>query len=938
MSSLAPWVALGSLTLPAAAPPPLVKVRSLEFQTREKVTYFRATVDAPADLDKPNVRARLVALDNQTRDTYVADPSEASPGGGRTLLIRGIREGEEKASCVQLQYVVPRAGVPPFYEKRTVELHLDWANAKPHRIGKEGEDFNKAWEAGLNSRGEQVGLYWPRERSQPANAVTTLIEDLRARKAKTRSGPQHLNRDAAGAGGLLRSFLPETARIYEMTTGATALTETLALNRVWQGGRDNKPVRDVDGNKLAGIDVPEHPWAKMMGDKRPAAEPLARLVPHDNWYLTMTSPAAFLAAWEVLDTWGGSVLRPPTVHDRDHGTRARYEAQLCLPSADVVRELPAGVVGALALTGSGLFWTEGSDLTLLAEVKDVERFHKLHDVFVAQARARHGKALKEGKQTYRGHDVASFVTPRREVSLHRATIGNVIVCSNSPIAIRHVLDVHTTGRKPLADSLDFQYMRTVFVRDGKDEDGFAFLSDAFVRRLVSPTTRIRESRRQEARAGLLLASAAALFVGQETGKPPPNTDALVKEAGLTADDLALPEGKPAAWDGSATQAVSEVYNTLAFTTPLVELPLDRVTRDEEAAYNRFRDEYLRLWRRFFDPVGIRFRMQPKATRIEVYLLPLVNNREYNALRQWVGGGTVRYSPSRIPPTTALRIVARLPVDTWLKDTGIGDWGMLHIDADGLDLEPLVRDALLAERKYTNSWATDLPRLPLLLATGVGDKDKLGKLAEQLSGVSSMKLYRGQLVFEHNLDLGLLGASQRPTLYSTRSERAQAMSLGNRLLERWIDQQIDGTKTKPKDEVETNISLYLAPPGSKNLDALSAVFEWETHKQALSAASLWQPLYASGFVTSRMSESDRAATARRLLGYVPASPDRTAFAYDPARQEVTNARHGSFAHPTYRGTLAPGADVLKLLSQLRSLRADLRFREDGIHTTLTLDWK
>jgi hypothetical protein len=52
--------------------------------------------------------------------------------------------------------------------------------------------------------------------------------------------------------------------------------------------------------------------------------------------------------------------------------------------------------------------------------------------------------------------------------------------------------------------------------------------------------------------------------------------------------------------------------------------------------------------------------------------------------------------------------------------------------------------------------------------------------------------------------------------------------------------------------------------------------------------------------------------------------------------VVNERHGSFRKPTLHKTTAEGSPLNFLLDQLRSLRADLRFREDGIHTVLTLD--
>src|SRR5262249_47350211 len=156
--------------------------------------------------------------------------------------------------------------------------------------------------------------------------------------------------------------------------------------------------------------------------------------------------------------------------------------------------------------------------------------------------------------------IESYVTPRREVSLYRAAGlyrgagGDVVVCSNSPAALRRVLDVRAGKGAALAKAPDFRYMRTTFVRNAKVEDGFVFLSDAFIRRLVGPATRIKAWRRAEARAALTLAGEAALFTGWETGKLPADTRALLAGAALKPAVLEVPEGKPVAWDGVRGEA------------------------------------------------------------------------------------------------------------------------------------------------------------------------------------------------------------------------------------------------------------------------------------------------------------------------------------------------------------------------------------------------
>ena len=72
--------------------------------------------------------------------------------------------------------------------------------------------------------------------------------------------------------------------------------------------------------------------------------------------------------------------------------------------------------------------------------------------------------------------------------------------------------------------------------------------------------------------------------------------------------------------------------------------------------------------------------------------------------------------------------------------------------------------------------------------------------------------------------------------------------------------------------------------------------------------------------------------------MPVSPDGTAYRYDAQYDEVNNERHGSFRKPTLHNTTAETSPLNVLLETLQSVRADLRFREDGIHTVLTLQRK
>src|SRR5262249_33832458 len=174
-----------------------------------------------------------------------------------------------------------------------------------------------------------------------------------------------------------------------------------------------------------------------------------------------------------------------------------------------------------------------------------------------------------------------------------------------------------------------QYMRTVLRLNDKQENGFAFLSDPFIRNLVGPASKIKEKRRLEALTSLHMTTNAALFAAWEDGKLPGNHQALLAAAGLKQEGIYAPEGKGIVWNAAASAAVSDVYNTLFFATPLIELPMDKITADEQRDYEQFRTGYLQKWRRFFDPIGMRLCLSDKLVRLETYILPVMTNSREN---------------------------------------------------------------------------------------------------------------------------------------------------------------------------------------------------------------------------------------------------------------------------------------------------------------------
>ncbi|HEY7423755.1 MAG TPA: hypothetical protein VH682_05865 [Gemmataceae bacterium] len=977
---LAPVLSLG-------AEPRIKEVRT---QKVGATVYFEVTILAPDDLRLPplerdaNMAAEtwrrhlaglpcLVPQDRRTMALYLLSPLPGEKTDERDLKFIG-KLRDEGAAKLLLMY--PNGTAAAAAKGSLLEPYLrapTWAEAAVTL------DFKNARSLDPPDRNR------PREKRPTSSDLEGLWALAQARRLAVLEmqapsfGFYHFAREATGRKYHVpvpdlgpQPILPrldEQRRLYEMTTGGAALAESLAQRRSLHAEGSPRP-RSITISDVSGVTVREHPWKEMMAGKKPAPEPLAELVPGDNYYATARSIRAYLELADQLDRWGGNILHAFELNSRDEQVRARYEKQLCLPAARLAPKLGFTTLRELAITGSDLYWREGSDVSVLFHVTDLQRFFKAVDPFIQEARDEFAAALQESKADHKGVTVESFVTPLREISLHRAVLGNFVICSNSPVALRRILDARA-GRIPsLAGALDFQYMRTVFHRDGKEEDGFAFLPDAFIRQLVSPASKIKEKRRLEALSRLTLAHHAALFHAWETGRLPANRKELLAAARLEPEALRDPDGKEVVWDAARQAAVSEVYGTRNFLTPLLELTIDKVTQEEASDYAAFRADYERLWQRYFDPAGLRLSVRGRQLVVETHILPLIRSPEYDGLRMVTGNSSTTFDLTRVGNRTLVQFLISFAPQFFgpqhmLNERGAGPWALLSFD-DGPGYRRLVE--LWLQQEFQPRREADLPReagqylgqLPITFGFGRDDQRdprvaKSGKELFQLLAGSfteapvdppyrGIRLTRARVAPGSSLVQWLNEASAKGsdtrTFYHAEIDGAWYASLSPAALRRLIDQSIRRRQDKiARQPITVAGSLYLAPQRlSQAADAVFGYLEWEGHRRALDNGPVWYALHKGGLLAAEAAPAKREAMALRLLGFVPVSPDGAAYRYDSKYDEVINERHGSFGRPQLRDGLDAKSIGGQLLGQLRTLRVDLRFREDGVHTALVFDRK
>jgi hypothetical protein len=350
-------------------------------------------------------------------------------------------------------------------------------------------------------------------------------------------------------------------------------------------------------------------------------------------------------------------------------------------------------------------------------------------------------------------------------------------------------------------------------------------------------------------------------------------------------------------------------------------------------------------------------------RVEAYILPLVRTDAYLALRRLTEGGTIRVRPGQSPPDTLMELRlhvagAGAPLSDWTA-IRLGDTALLRkrvesqIRRDLGDDDAKTREAE-NERLF---W-----QLPITIGVGVTDGRRFADQMREFwhnfnlgSGEPVESAYRGVPLTRVGVNpegfrqiLGFLRyVEDQFPLVAYVPTREVPRHMHRALIgdgywfgaqEEGLRRQVDVVKGRPKagEGEEANASLFLAPSQPKARAGIELYLEWQTHRLALANGPAWEVLHRAGQLSEGATEAERQAAALRWFGHVPASPDGVRYAYDVRTGEVTNLRHGTLREPRLRAALADEASLRRLLDQFRTLRVDLRFREDGVHTILTLD--
>ncbi len=399
--------------------------------------------------------------------------------------------------------------------------------------------------------------------------------------------------------------------MFSVLGGRAAIEETLQLQDLRVA--DSGEARTVDVDSLAGVEVKSHPFEEMLGGEPGGSLEMARYVPHDRFFVYVGKPESITALLDSGAPYIASLGTALTGNCLKYNLEARYLARLGMTRDWVDAVLTSGLTSEMALFTPDLFFIDGTDLTVVAKLRQPGLLRNLLGLLGAS---------KLGSQS-----ILELPTTSGDPAF-LALRDDLLFASTNRDELQQSIDLfERQGAGSLGASTEFRYMLTKLPVN-QETRLYAYFSDPFVRRLVGPRVKLGQRRRVIAKAKMEAVTARAMLA---------RLDGHAKSDSLS--DLVRREYLPQGWQNQDISidakglVSSQHHGSLPNMRSLPNVPLQDVTPAEAEAYRMYVENYSEYWRRFFDPIAIRLDdVGTDQLELSTFILPLVDNSIYNGLR------------------------------------------------------------------------------------------------------------------------------------------------------------------------------------------------------------------------------------------------------------------------------------------------------------------
>ncbi len=883
-----------------------------------------------------------------------------------------------------------------------------------------------AWNLGFAAPGTAPAAEPANRAEQPAPRKTPQAWSLDEAIARSRMAPkdvylQYVVLQLARNEGKLDEMGPELpwlrpsrsdepnreVDLFAMFTGALAVQEALQIDTMLaENAADNPSEANsiVSITDLAGPEIESHPWGKMLAaqsiaGKVPEISPLALCVPADRFFVHSQSLTKLLELADAGDLWGAHLFNQVAKSAQTHDTSGRLKQQLAVRTDPLSRPFYDMVVADVALTGSDLYFREGTDVTVLFRLKQPKVFRARMDGFLLEAEKSRPDAVRT-IGTIDGVEYVHVATPDRAIHVFSAyPRPDLHVRSNSKAGLQCVLATIAGGKdmERLGETTELKYIRTLFEQGDPREDVFIYLSDPFIRRQVGPTVKLTERRRMICYNHLRMIGHAATLYQTQYGRAPKSLAELAAHGcapGVFGEGaLRCPCGGQYALSADGTQGVCSVHGHADRLVPGSETTIEQVTEAEAQAYREFVEQYNQYWRQYFDPIVIRLQAAPKQYRAETLILPMLDNSLYTGLATTLGGEPEPLDALPVPPSNIFSMVVRwnkeklLAESDALKDLGreMADVGLppsamrvspkdllekglgnqvgLHVcDASpmfDMNLTSMMGDMLRGAQG--GNWGSEMTMIgflvaslntPVYLSAPVRDTDMVDTFLDDLDGMlATMARQQPRAAwFEIDHDfykLQLDGLTEPARCYTLSfgpvKWRVFFARLGNGLYiasKPFILEEIAKlADRKPDAPGPTAHGMIRIRPEHWNQILATFRLGWaESSRQSCldNLASLSSVARAMrASIEAELTMKAVQQRAAEVQGVDFFCPDGGKYELSVDGTQVTCSVHGGTDQPRQQAAPSAGSPIDRVMKDFAGATAELTFLEDGLHAVVTI---
>lgn len=670
--------------------------------------------------------------------------------------------GDEEDGFVRLDFEIPKAKPIAKPKENQKTLRNDFFKAKMSH-------YKRLFRLGI------PGAAWFRHQRQSAR------KEIKEEKAKPDPEDRFRRRQE-------RFWEWELERTYSLFSGGRALSENLQLNRrlrIPESSEETVPMASLEG-----IDTLPMDWKKEVAGLSPKKDFLAAYIPFDQYALFFPTFEAMIRLTDEMDSRGTPVLQLLEPRSEDAMTRERYQKQLCMPMSKLSRIFGPHLIQSVAFTGSDPYLRTGSDVAIMFKTSNP-------GILKTTIGLRYSSALSSGKDcmedngNIRGVTYRGVVTADRGICSYMAQLGeNVVVVTNSKFQLERLVQAAAKDIEVINSLDEYTFFRDRYKKGEDKEVALLVISDAVIRKWCSPKWRIGDSRRTRAAAAMM--------------------DTQAKNLALLAK-------------GKTKRVSSPVYGNLDFLTPIAELDIQKVSKEEARAYKWFRDHYQREWRQFFDPIAVRFSLDSNLIAVDLTVRPLIIDTSYGGI-MGICGRTATTAEAGDPHQESLiHYLCALDRESkpmrgiggflsqMVPQVGnnalnwIGNWFSIYMDKD-----PFWKELEKAKKEGGGKGAwkyveKNFNRFPMALVVDVSNSLKLSLFLSGLRafiqqtgpGLTTWEslTYKGQPYVCISENRPRRPGHDEPTLkiYYAPSPKAFVLTLSEKVLKGFLERQATGTK-------------------------------------------------------------------------------------------------------------------------------------------------